>query len=100
MGDGDGFLSMTELKTFLDRHPDMVEGNDGDLAAVFKELDGDNSGQISINEFVAATLDAQGLIMYDVLWDAFKSLDANKDGAVKKNELVRMVQEVRGHLPT
>jgi len=101
---GDGMISLSELKKFIETHPDLAEemkqldGTGETIESVFAELDGDSSGQISIHEFIASTLDAQSCLVHSVLWDAFKALDQNHDGKLSKKELRTVVKEVGGRL--
>lgn len=93
---GDGLISLQELRDFVKKNPGVMAEEDVD--AVFQEIDVDGEGNISLAEFIAATLDAQEVLVHSVLWDAFRAIDADHDGKITKKELKRVVNEVEGRL--
>jgi len=95
--DGDGLISLAELTRALGEQPEMADYV-AQLQEAFNEIDEDHSGKISVHEFVAATLDTQGDVVQNALWDTFKAMDADHDGKLTKKELRRVVQEVQGRL--
>merc|ERR1719506_1904936 len=96
--DGDGFITLEELHSFVKNHPDVSAAWEHDVESIFNEIDVDGQGHISLPEFIAATLDSQEVLVRTTLWDAFRAIDANKDGKVTHAELKKVVKEVDGSL--
>lgn len=94
---GDGMITIEELKGAVLSNPAFADKGQA-LEAAFKEIDCDNSGKMSVAEFVAATLDTQDFLVHQALWDAFKAIDANHDGKLSKQELHRVVHEMGNRL--
>ncbi|CAK0828672.1 unnamed protein product [Prorocentrum cordatum] len=85
---GDGLLSLTELKEGLSQAgiTDLPE----DLKEIMEGIDSDGSGVIDYTEFLAATIEKRQYIQEDVCWTAFRVFDLNGDGKITPNEM-RMV---------
>eukprot|EP00931_Biecheleriopsis_adriatica_P103806 TRINITY_DN7859_c1_g2_i1.p1 TRINITY_DN7859_c1_g2~~TRINITY_DN7859_c1_g2_i1.p1 ORF type:complete len:732 (-),score=172.85 TRINITY_DN7859_c1_g2_i1:51-2207(-) len=87
---GDGQLSMSEFRAGLIQHPDLAT----EVELAFADVDYQQSGFISLEEFLAATIDAQRSLVESYLFDAFTAVDTNKDGLLDLNELQRVVQSI------
>merc|ERR1712113_424000 len=85
---GDGLLSLTELKEGLSRAG--ITDLPGDLKEIMEGIDADGSGVIDYTEFLAATIEKRQYIQEDVCWTAFRVFDMNGDGKITPNGL-RMV---------
>jgi calcium-dependent protein kinase len=88
---GEGLLSKEELKKgykkFFD---DKITDNEFDQ--IMKTIDQDNSGQISIEEFIRATVDYENLVSEKNLKSAFDFFDKDHSGSLSPDE----VREVLG----
>eukprot|EP00435_Cladocopium_sp_Y103_P008945 s1987_g2.t1 len=87
---GDGFLTVTELRDGIDkahlRRP-MI-----DLDAVVEGVDADGSGLIDYTEFLAATLDKRVYLQRDVCFSAFAVFDVDGDGRITLDELKQILE--------
>lgn len=87
---GDGFLTVTELRDGIDqaqlRHPLL------DLDAVVEGVDADGSGLIDYTEFLAATLDKRVYLQRDVCFSAFAVFDQDGDGRITLEELKQILE--------
>lgn len=86
---GDGQLSLAELKDGLDK-AGLLRSN-SDLERIMKGVDADGSGHIDYTEFLAATLDRRCYLTEDVCWAAFSVFDVNGDGKISHEELGRLL---------
>ncbi|CAK8997022.1 unnamed protein product [Durusdinium trenchii] len=98
-GNGDGFLTVNELKEGLAKAG--LKDIPPDLLQIMQEVDSDGSGNIDYTEFLAATLDKRMYIQEDVCWSAFRVFDRNGDGKISMEELQQVlcsndVEEVVG----
>lgn len=98
-GNGDGFLTVNELKEGLGKCG--LKEIPPDLQQIMQEVDADGSGMIDYTEFLAATLDKRTYVQEDVCWSAFRVFDRNGDGKISREELSRVlcdqqVEEVVG----
>ncbi|CAE7407104.1 CPK2 [Symbiodinium natans] len=98
-GNGDGYLTVNELKEGLSKAG--LKDIPGDLLQIMQEVDSDGSGNIDYTEFLAATLDKRMYIQEDVCWSAFRVFDRNGDGKISMDELQQVlcngdVEEVVG----
>eukprot|EP00435_Cladocopium_sp_Y103_P054349 s1338_g17.t1 len=98
-GNGDGFLTVNELKEGLAKAG--LKDIPQDLLQIMQEVDSDGSGNIDYTEFLAATLDKRMYIQEDVCWSAFRVFDRNGDGKISMEELQQVlgsneVEEVVG----
>jgi len=94
---GDGMIGLEELQKAIAEAPELAKVAHN-LEEVWKDLDADRNGLVSIQEFIAATLDTQEGIVKNALWDVFKAIDVNHDGKLTKKELNRVVKELNGRL--
>lgn len=92
----DGMVSYKELKHFCKKNPEICDTDD--LEKMWEDIDADKSGQISIHEFVASTLDTQGIIVHDVLWKTFSALDTNHNGKLTRSEIKAALRELNMRL--
>lgn len=94
----DGQVTLLEFKRGLAQFPELCEGLDAPIEDVFLAIDNNSSGKVSLHEFLAATLDALGVVSDDVIINAFRSLDINGDGKLSKDELAIAAREIDGHM--
>lgn len=87
----DGTLTLTELKTGLERSG--LEDIPSDLKQLMEEVDGDGSGQIDYTEFLAATIDKQVYAREEVMWSAFRTFDLDGDGRITMAELRKVLED-------
>ena len=59
-----------------------------DLHLVISGIDGDESGTISITEFLASALNRKEVLTDHTLWKAFSEFDLDGDGRITKDELM------------
>lgn len=97
-GNRDGQVTLLELKRGLARFPKLCEGLAAPVEDVFAAIDIDQSGKVSLNEFLAATLDAHGVVTSSVIRESFRCLDTNGDGVLDREELAIAVREIDGHI--
>jgi len=88
---GEGLLSKDELKKGYKKFfNDKI--TDSEFDQIMKTIDQDNSGQISIEEFIRATVDYENLVSEKNLKSAFDFFDKDHSGSLSPDE----VREVLG----
>jgi len=97
-GNRDGQVTLLELKRGLARFPKLCQGLAAPVEDVFAAIDIDQSGKVGLNEFLAATIDAHGVITSSVIRESFRCLDTNGDGILDKEELAIAIREIDGHI--
>merc|ERR1712066_198107 len=90
-GNGDGLLSVKELKQGLEKAG--FKDIPVDLQQIMEEVDSDGSGVIDYTEFLAATLDKKVYMAEDVCWQAFRIFDRNGDGKICKDEIAKVLAD-------
>lgn len=83
---GDGKLSMEEVKIGYIEHYGRVMGDD-EIEKMFKSVDSDNSGFIDYSEFVVAAMNEKQLTSNDKLQAAFKMFDKDGSGVISADEI-------------
>ena len=88
--DGSGSISREEFSSALGAHPQLKES---EVVRIFDQIDFSRQGEVSYNEFLAATLGAlsggtRGLDEESVR-AVFERLDTDSDGVVTRDNLVR-----------
>lgn len=96
--DQDGLITLQELKDGLCKFPHLLGDFEGEITAVFGEIDHNSSGTISVEEFLACTIDTQKDVMTSVLWDAFRTFDADSNGILTLEELEEVVKGLEGQI--
>jgi len=91
---GDGVLSMEEVRQGLKRVSGGSSASGEDAGAFFRGLDLDGSGSIEYTEFCAAGVNADVLVRVEALWAAFKTFDLNNDGCVSKAEVEQILKNL------
>lgn len=81
---GDGTLTVAEVKDALDQASVEIPGN---IEQLLDEADTDGSGVIDYTEFLAATLDKKVYVQEDIVWNAFKKFDLDNNGSIDLKEL-------------
>ena len=81
-----------ELESSLKRYGSYNElgaalGLDTKATGVFKSLDHDGSGQVHYHEFLAATIEAEGLLDPETLQDTFDRMDHDDSGVISRENL-------------
>jgi calcium-dependent protein kinase len=83
---GDGLLTKDDLKKGYKKFfTDDI--NDEDFDEIIKLIDQDNSGEISIEEFLRATIDYENIITEKNLKYAFDYFDKDGNGTLDKEEI-------------
>jgi calcium-dependent protein kinase len=62
-------------------------GLDTRATGVFKSLDHDGSGQVHYHEFLAATIEAEGLLDPETLQDTFDRMDHDDTGVISPHNI-------------
>mmetsp|Transcript_68247 Transcript_68247/g.172663 ORF Transcript_68247/g.172663 Transcript_68247/m.172663 type:complete len:536 (-) Transcript_68247:224-1831(-) len=89
---GDGLLTLSELKSGLDRAG--FKKTNSDLEGILEGVDADGSGVIDYSEFLAAALDKKQYLSEQACWTAFKVFDLDGDGRLNLAEFQAMVRGV------
>jgi len=87
---GDGFLSLAELKAGMDGKG-LAEDAGPDFRALMSAIDADGSGQIDYTEFLAATCHQRQYLEEAAVWDAFRFFDKDGNGKISKAELKQVM---------
>jgi len=87
---GDGLLSLEELKEGLNRAGLKVLPSD--LKEIMDGIDADCSGVIDYTEFLAATIDRRSYLQEDVCRKAFNVFDLDQDGRISQAEICKVMQ--------
>jgi len=90
-GNGDGLLTVAELKHGLEKAG--LKEIPPDLQQIMEEVDSDGSGRIDYTEFLAATLDKKTYMCEDACWQAFRVFDVNHDGSISREELMQVLND-------
>eukprot|EP00928_Gymnodinium_smaydae_P010485 TRINITY_DN13961_c1_g1_i1.p1 TRINITY_DN13961_c1_g1~~TRINITY_DN13961_c1_g1_i1.p1 ORF type:complete len:545 (+),score=113.57 TRINITY_DN13961_c1_g1_i1:59-1636(+) len=98
--DGDGILTFKEFKDGICKHPELMKdmGDDADIERAFKDIDHNQSGSISLQEFLAAVIDSQADIVDKLLWDSFRKMDKDGSGCLSLHELEDVLHKCEGQL--
>lgn len=83
---GDGKLSMDEVKTGYEKHYG-ISMTDDEIERMFRSVDSDNSGFIDYSEFVVAAMNEKQLTSNDKLQAAFKMFDKDGSGVISADEI-------------
>merc|ERR1719188_857891 len=86
---GDGLLTLGELKNGLDRAG--FKKTNSDLQWILEGVDADGSGVIDYSEFLAAALDRKLYLSEQACWTAFKVFDLDGDGRISLDELKKVL---------
>lgn len=86
---GDGVLSIAEVRAGLKRHSSSLPV---DLEKLLGGLDANNSGDIDINEWIAALLEECDFRDEEALLAAFRKFDVDMSGKINRVELVAALQ--------
>jgi len=95
--DGDGALSLSELRALLDQiFPSVCELNAERAAALFAEVDADANGGVSFDEFVNVynSLSAQQSDAWKVAVRLFDQFDVDRNGTINAAELAALLNQV------
>ena len=87
--DKSGAISLDEFKQCLSKY----EYNDDYVESLFQAADLDGTGSIKYTEFLAATIDATGLVTEDRLAEAFDRLDSDDSGYISFENLREILGE-------
>lgn len=79
-----GVISSEEFKIALQ---DKCAYTEDDIREMFEAIDINQTGHIMYTEFIAATLEAQGLIDEDRIAEAFERLDVDNSGYISKENM-------------
>lgn len=88
----DGFLTIEELKTALDRQQEKT--SIAELKGILDHIDTDRNGKINYNEFLACCLETSFLQNEAYLQYIFKGLDSDNSGKISKQEIKKVLNEV------
>uniref|UniRef100_A0A7S2HL28 Calcium-dependent protein kinase 1 n=1 Tax=Zooxanthella nutricula TaxID=1333877 RepID=A0A7S2HL28_9DINO len=88
---GDGLLTVAELKTGLDKAG--FRKTNSDLEEMCDGIDTDGSGVIDYTEFIAAALDKRSYLSEKACWTAFKVFDLDGDGKISVEELRTLLED-------
>lgn len=97
--DNSGHISINELRIGLKKMHLQVgakQKTEEELDGIIKDLDVDGNGQISYEEFVAATIHLAKLETDDRIYEVFKQFDTDGSGFITKDELIKVgeVQQI------
>lgn len=85
--DGDGTLSLEEVKAAMRDHANLAE-----MEALFAQADTDDSGRLEWTEFLSALATSKQLSCREACWEAFRVFDKDGDRKISLAE----VQDVLG----
>lgn len=83
--DGNGMLSVDEIRSGMSRHTGMTDAN---IEELIRKVDLDANGEVNYSEFLAATIDWGNEMSRERLEQAFKLFDADGSGKISLDELV------------
>jgi len=89
---GDGVLSLDEVKNGFRRIYGDKVGTDADIEKLFRAMDIGCSGSIDYTEFCAAAVNFKSGVTEDVLWSAFRAFDLDNTGMISVGELARTLE--------
>lgn len=89
--DGDGSITLDEMRTALRAHPELV--SDSELDQLMCEMDVNHDGNVSYTEFLASAMDQRIQDRDDLVWMAFKAFDLDNDGVIKLGELREVLKD-------
>jgi len=95
---GDGEITLKELTDGLGKFPHLFGSLTMEVGDIFKEIDHDKSGTISVDEFISATIETQQDVITAYLWDAFRKFDTDSSGTLSLEELQDLVQDLKGEM--
>jgi len=84
---GDGVLSLQEMKQGFQKLCDRGLLTNEDIEEWFQDMDLDNSGFIDYTEFIAASIDKRQACQRDVCWSAFRVFDREGKGKISVQQL-------------
>ena len=84
-GDGNGVLSIEEIKTGLKKSKKKIVTKE--VLKTFESIDTDQSGKIDYTEFLAVCMDKNVYLKEEKLYGAFKLFDKDNDGCISCDEL-------------
>ena len=87
---GEGLLSKEELKANYSKYFSDVL-TDHEFNEIIKVIDQDNSGQISCEEFLRATINYENIVSDKNLKMAFEYFDKDHSGALSKDEIMEVL---------
>lgn len=90
---GDGLLTLDELKGGLAQAESLAKTPSIDLNAIMEGVDADGSGLIDYTEFLAASLDKKVYLQRDACWAAFSVFDQDGDGHITLEELKKILDD-------
>lgn len=93
-----GSLTLAELKEGMEQHPDLFGSlAEANFDEIFDAIDHNKSGDISLQEFLAVTIDSQKDLIRTELWELFRSLDLDGDGKLTFKEISKAVKMFEGN---
>lgn len=87
---GDGLLTISELKSGLDKAGLLDIPNAHELIS---SIDVDGTGNIDYTEFLSAALSPEHYEKEDILWSAFRRFDRDHSGNISREELLAVLDQ-------
>ena len=89
--DGNGMISIKEFEKCIEKYSEKNNLSKKELKDLYKCIDIDNSGYISYNEFIAATMNKKKVLTREACFEAFKTFDHDKDGKISLEDFEKIV---------
>lgn len=90
---GDGSITMGELKSSMDVLGEVESESVKMLRQMIEAMDIDGDKRLSYTEFMAAAMQSKNFLNDETCWRAFSMFDHDRSGTISKNELAQVLED-------